>query len=245
MLLVTLPATTGISSEHAVVGTRTYTRGVTFSMGAEVEVTLESRGGHSGRGGRGSHAGRHNDRPPAQADKRNVATANSTAIVEYDASTSTIKTQSTQSDGEWEGRTGGRFGPRRADGLATPTSDALAPALGHVQHVVSEIRSTTRYRSIRSLETTHSNPPRTVARCELDSHADTCVAKPNFQLDEYTGEFCNVTPYSHEYQPLTNIPIVNASTAFTDDKSVETVNFRFNQVLWYGDKLPMRLINPI
>ncbi len=117
------------------------------------------------------------------------------------------------------------------------------PALGKLQNV-STIRSTFRYRSIRSVETTYLNEPGTVARCELDSHADTCVARPNFQLDEYTGEFCDVTPHLNEYQTLTNTSIINASTAFTDDKSGETVIFRFNQVLWYGAKLHMSLINP-
>jgi hypothetical protein len=49
----------------------------------------DAQGGRGGRGGRGGHAGRHNDRP-AQAEEQNVTAANSTAIVEYDASTSTI-----------------------------------------------------------------------------------------------------------------------------------------------------------
>jgi hypothetical protein len=63
-------------------------------------------------------------------------------------------------------------------------------------------------------------------------------------LDEYTGEFCDVTPYSSDYQPLTNIPIVNASTAYTDDATGETILLRFNQILWYGSRLNMSLINP-
>ena len=83
-----------------------------------------------------------------------------------------------------------------------------------------------------------------MARCELDTHADTCVAGPNFQLDEYTGDFCDVTPYSTDYQPLTNIPIVNASTAFTDATTGDTLILRFHQVLWYGSRLTMSLINP-
>jgi hypothetical protein len=73
----------------------------------------DNRGGRGGRGGRGSHAGRHNDRP-AIAEERNVAAANVTDIVEYDASTSSIATQSTSSN-DRGGRTGGRFGPRRND----------------------------------------------------------------------------------------------------------------------------------
>jgi hypothetical protein len=96
--------------------------------------------------------------------------------------------------------------------------------LGHVQNI-STIRSTHRYRSIKSIETIHPNVPGTVARCELDTHADTCVAGPNFHLDEYTGDSCDVTPYSTDYQPLTNIPIVNASTSFTDANTGETVIF--------------------
>ena len=91
---------------------------------------------------------------------------------------------------------------------------------------------------------TATSDPGTVARCELDTHADTCVAGPNFQLDEYTGEHCDVTPYSSDYEPLKNIPIVNASTAFTDPTTGETIILRFNQVLWYGCKLQMSLVNP-
>ena len=70
------------------------------------------------------------------------------------------------------------------------------------------------------------------------------MAGPNFQLDEYTGDFCDVTPYSNDYQPLTNIPIVNASTAYTDENSGTTIILRFNQVLWYGSRLSVSLINP-
>jgi hypothetical protein len=83
-----------------------------------------------------------------------------------------------------------------------------------------------------------------MARCELDSHADTCVAGPNFQVDENTGEHCDVSPYSNDYKPIKDIPIVNASTTFTDPNTGETIILRFNQVLWYGHRLAMSLINP-
>ena len=84
----------------------------------------------------------------------------------------------------------------------------------------------------------------TVARSEMDSHADTCVAGPNFMILEFTGEQCDVTPYTNEYQPITNVPVVNAVTAFTDESSGETVILHFNQVLWYGKRMKMSLINP-
>jgi hypothetical protein len=84
----------------------------------------------------------------------------------------------------------------------------------------------------------------TEARCEKDTHADTCVAGPNFVITEYTGEHCDVTPYSNVYEPITDVPIVNASTAYTNPETGETLILRFNQVLWYGRKMAMSLINP-
>ena len=200
----------------------------------------DGRGTRGGRGGRGHQAGRNSDNA-SHAEERNVAAANVTDIVEYDASNSTLASHSSGTSSDRGGRTGGRFGPRRTDGLTTPTS-ASTMALGHLRNV-STIRSTTRYRSIHALDAVYSDPG-AVARCELDSHADTCVAGPNFQLDEYTGEHCDVTPYSSDYQPLTNIPVVNASTAYTQKETGETIILRFNQILWYGNKLTMSLINP-
>jgi hypothetical protein len=70
------------------------------------------------------------------------------------------------------------------------------------------------------------------------------VAGPNFRIDELTGEHCNVAPYSSDYKPIKDVPIANASTAYTDEKSGETLIVRFNQILWYGQNLAMSLINP-
>ena len=78
----------------------------------------------------------------------------------------------------------------------------------------------------------------------MDSHADTCVAGPNFSVIEFTGEHCNVTPYTADYQPILNVPIVNAATAYTNESTGETIILYFNQVLWYGKKMKMSLINP-
>ena len=116
-------------------------------------------------------------------------------------------------------------------------------ALRHTRNV-STIKSISRYRAINALESVYSEPG-AGERCELDGHADTCVAGPNFQLDEYTGEHCYVMPYSPNYQePLTNIPVVNASTAYTHMETGETIILGFNQIIWYGSKLTTSLINP-
>jgi hypothetical protein len=103
-------------------------------------------------------------------------------------------------------------------------------ALGHTRNV-STIKYTSRYRVIHALEAVYSDPG-AVARCKPDSHSDTCVAGPDFQLDKYTGEHCDVTPYSSDYQPLTNIPAVNASTAYNQMETGKTIILQFNQILW-------------
>ena len=120
----------------------------------------------------------------------------------------------------------------------------MSQGLGHRN--TSTVNSTNRHRVVHAVgaHTAHEVVAGMEARCELDSHADTCVAGPNFIIDEYTGEHCDVTPYSNEYKPITDVPIVNASTAYTNPDTGETLVLRFNQVLWYGKKMHMSLINP-
>ena len=109
---------------------------------------------------------------------------------------------------------------------------------------ISTLHSHNRHRSINAVKSGRSSgTPGTVANRELDTHADTCVAGPNFRIDEFTGEYCDETPFSNEYKPMIDVPIVNASTAFTNDEGL-TVILRFNQVLWYGTKLSVSLIIP-
>jgi hypothetical protein len=114
------------------------------------------------------------------------------------------------------------------------------------RHTVSTVNSANRHRMVSTIGTNTVSDvvAGTEARCEMDSHADTCVAGPNFVIDEFTGEHCDVTPYSDEYTPITDVPIVNASTAYTDLETGQTLFLRFNQVLWYGKKMSMSLINP-
>jgi hypothetical protein len=115
-------------------------------------------------------------------------------------------------------------------------------ALRHTRNV-STIKSTSRYRAIHALESVYSEPG-AEARCELDTHADTCMAGPDFQLGEHTREHCDVVPYSPDHEPLTNIPVVDASRAYKHVKTGETIILGLNQILWYGSKLPTSLINP-
>lgn len=51
-----------------------------------------------------------------------------------------------------------------------------------------------------------------VQRCELDSHADTCVAGDNTLLLHDTGKLVNVSTFSDEVGRLKNIPIACVGT---------------------------------
>jgi hypothetical protein len=81
-------------------------------------------------------------------------------------------------------------------------------------------------------------------RCELDLHADTCVAGANFAICEFDGMSCEVSPYTDSYEAMKDVPIVGAATAWTNVEMGETHILYFNQMLWYGGKMPMSLLNP-
>jgi hypothetical protein len=55
----------------------------------------------------------------------------------------------------------------------------------------------------------------------------------------------DVALYASDYKPIKDVPIVNASAAYTDKESVKAlVVLQFNQVLWYSKKSSMSLFNP-
>ena len=81
-------------------------------------------------------------------------------------------------------------------------------------------------------------------KCELDSHADTIVAGSNCILINYTGQVCDVSPYSDEYAPVSDVPIVKAATAWQSPHTGQTYILIFNEALWMGDSLDHSLINP-
>ena len=97
----------------------------------------------------------------------------------------------------------------------------------------------------RSISQLHKTIDPHFARCELDSHADTCALGANFTPLSYTGRVCDVSPYNADaYSPERNIPIVSAATAFTCQESGLTYILIINEGLWFGDKLTNSLINP-
>ena len=86
--------------------------------------------------------------------------------------------------------------------------------------------------------------PNTIARSEMDNHADTTCFGSNFTPIHFTGEHCEVSSFSDEYTRMTDVRVATAATAWDDPETGQTTILIFNQGLWFGDKLENSLINP-
>ena len=80
-------------------------------------------------------------------------------------------------------------------------------------------------------------------RCEMDSHADTCVAGRNCVVLEYTGRHAEVQAYSPDY-PSKRIPIATVATAYDCPNSGATFVLIINEALYFGESLPFSLLSP-
>ena len=84
----------------------------------------------------------------------------------------------------------------------------------------------------------------THGRIELDSHADTVVLGSICVVLHHTGKVCEVSPYTDEYDAITDVPVVRGATLWTDQHTNEEYIFIFNEALWMGNTLTHSLINP-
>ena len=110
-------------------------------------------------------------------------------------------------------------------------------------HQIHQIRSTKR--RVSSTKTANSSKLQsTHGRCEMDSHADTCVAGSNCVILHFTGQECDVSPYHSGYDDMKNVPIVSAATAWQCPETGQTFILVYNEAIWMGDQLPYSLINP-
>jgi hypothetical protein len=82
------------------------------------------------------------------------------------------------------------------------------------------------------------------AKAELDSHADTTVAGSTCRVLEFTENFCDVFPFSENYEPMKQVPIAKVATAYDHPSSGETFILVFGQAIYLGDKLEHTLICP-
>ena len=93
---------------------------------------------------------------------------------------------------------------------------------------------------------THSKgmTPVVHGKMELDLHADTIVAGANCCIVHKTGRTCEVSPHREDYDSITNVPIVQAATAWQSPDSGQVFILTFNEALWMGNSMSHSLVNP-
>ena len=50
---------------------------------------------------------------------------------------------------------------------------------------------------------------------EIDNHTDTSVAGANFHPIFFSGEVCDISPFSDKYEATMNVPIATCATIVT------------------------------
>ena len=114
-----------------------------------------------------------------------------------------------------------------------------------IKRVIARIVSSTRRpRNLSQFNKRANRALPTEGRIKLDSHADTVVLGSNAVVLHYTGNECEVSPYSDEYEAISNVPVVRGATLWTDQNDNQGYILVFNEALWMGDSLPHSLINP-
>ena len=82
-------------------------------------------------------------------------------------------------------------------------------------------------------------------RCELDSHADTCVAGSNsLEIEYQDGRTVTVSPYSNEFEPKHGIRISTVAYLWEDPVSGKPYILIVHEALYFGDELENSLLNP-
>jgi hypothetical protein len=78
----------------------------------------------------------------------------------------------------------------------------------------------------------------------MDNHADTCCFGSNFTPLYFTGQVCDVSPFTDSYDAMQIIEVCSAATAWDQLVAGPTYILEYHQGLWFGNKLSHSLINP-
>jgi hypothetical protein len=80
--------------------------------------------------------------------------------------------------------------------------------------------------------------------CELDSHADTCVAGSNFVALYEPSRFVNVHGYSPELAPIKDIPITTVGTTWVNPANGQAHLLIIHEYIYFGTRLNHSLLCP-
>ncbi len=78
----------------------------------------------------------------------------------------------------------------------------------------------------------------------MDSHVDTCGLNNVARILEFHGQVAEVSGFSNAMESLPDIPIVKGAVAYDNPETGEVIILKFNQALYFGNKLSQILLNP-
>ena len=108
----------------------------------------------------------------------------------------------------------------------------------------SPYRSNNRFIHSLLIASAGSQRPDGPSMCELDSHADTCVAGPNCVQYEPADRTVTVHAYSNEYKPIPQVPVVTAATVWTCQDTGQDYLILIHESLFLGNRVESTLLNP-
>ena len=89
-----------------------------------------------------------------------------------------------------------------------------------------------------------TNISKLIARCELESHDNTCVAGASTLIVETTGQKVYVYGFHEALVPMANIDIGTAATIWDCPTTGISYMFIISEALCFGDKIADTLIIP-
>ena len=63
-------------------------------------------------------------------------------------------------------------------------------------------------------------------------------------MPTFTGQTCIMKLFTNKYEPVVDVPVVTAATAFDHPHTGETIILMFHQALWFGTLVSNSLITP-
>ena len=102
-------------------------------------------------------------------------------------------------------------------------------------------RAVKRARVMKSAEIDHFEHE--IAKCELDTRADTICAGINFRMLSSTGQTCDVKGFHDDFDTIKDVPIARVATAYKDSDG-RTWILIINEALYFGQNMDHSLINP-
>jgi hypothetical protein len=79
--------------------------------------------------------------------------------------------------------------------------------------------------------------------CDLDSHADTCVAGAIFAIIEHTDQLVSMTGYTSKLGQIQGLPVVTAGTVWTSSLG-QAYLLLMHETVYFGQRLKNLLLCP-